>query len=243
MLGMFKRIRNFFRMKMTVNLAKKDINLISEFQSLSNEHKFKLLNLREYFWQDKMGRFIERAGLFYITSRLNNPKTIVEIGSWVGVSTCYIAAGLASNSKAQIFGVDTFKGSTINETASIAWNKSVNNMGGTTLNRFIENITSAGFEKKISPIVSESYDAAKKWNDKIDFLFIDGDHFYDSVKKDFDAWFPHLTSRGVLAFHDYDEKHPEVVRFVNEVKDSHLSKFKIKQFESIICFYPESIDI
>jgi predicted O-methyltransferase YrrM len=121
---MFKKIKNYFRRKKTVDLAKKDINLISEFKSLSDEDKCKLLNLREHFWQDNMGRFKERAGLFYIASKLNNPKTIVEIGSWVGVSTCYIAAGLASNSKAHIFGVDTFKGTTINEVASVAWNKS-----------------------------------------------------------------------------------------------------------------------
>lgn len=240
---MFKKIRNFFRRKKTVDLAKKDINLISEFKSLSDEDKYKLLNLREHFYQDNMGRFKERAGLFYITSRLNNPKIIVEIGSWVGVSTCYIAAGLPSNSKAHIYGVDTFKGTTINEVASVAWNKSVNNMGGTTLNRFIENITSTGFEKKISPIVSESYAAAKKWKGEIDFLFIDGDHFYHSVKKDFDAWFPYLASEGVLAFHDYDEKHPEVVKLVDEVKDIHLSGLNIKMFDSIICFYPDSVNI
>ena len=240
---MFKKIKNYFRRKKTVDLAKKDINLISEFKSLSDEDKCKLLNLREHFWQDNMGRFKERAGLFYIASKLNNPKTIVEIGSWVGVSTCYIAAGLASNSKAHIFGVDTFKGTTINEVASVAWNKSVSNMGGTTLNRFIENVKLTGFEKKISPIVSESHIAAKKWKNEIDFLFIDGDHFYESVKKDFDAWFPYLSSDGVLAFHDYDEKHPEVVKFVDEVKDIHLSELNIKMFDSIICFYPDSVNI
>ncbi len=240
---MFKKIKNYFRRKKTVDLAKKDINLISEFKSLSDEDKCKLLNLREHFWHDNMGRFKERAGLFYIASKLNNPKTIVEIGSWVGVSTCYIAAGLASNSKAHILGVDTFKGTTINEVASVAWNKSVSNMGGTTLNRFIENVKLTGFEKKISPIVSESHIAAKKWKNEIDFLFIDGDHFYESIKKDFDVWFPYLSSDGVLAFHDYDEKHPEVVKFVDEVKDIHLSELNIKMFDSIICFYPDSVNI
>jgi len=240
---MLKKIKNYFKRKKIVNSAKNDINLIYEFQSLSNQNKNKLINLREHFWQDKMGRFIERAGLFYITSKLNKPKKIVEIGSWVGVSTCYIAAALPTNSMTHIYGVDTFLGSTINETAAIAWNKSVNSMGGSTLNRFIENVKSTGFENKISPIASNSVDAAKKWKGKIDFLFIDGDHFYDSVKKDFNAWFPYLSSNGVLAFHDYDEKHPEVVKFVDEVRVTHLSKLNTKQFESIICFYPDSVNI
>jgi predicted O-methyltransferase YrrM len=240
---MFKKIKNYFRRKKNIDLAKKDINLISEFKSLSDEDKCKLLNLREHFWQDNMGRFKERAGLFYIASKLNNSKTVVEIGSWVGVSTCYIAAGLASNLKAHIFGVDTFKGTTINEVASVAWNKSVSNMGGTTLNRFTENVKLTGFEKKISPIVPESHIAAKKWKNEIDFLFNDGDHFYESVKKDFDAWFPYLSSDGVLAFHDYDEKHPEVVKFVDKVKDIHLSELNIKMLDSIICFYPDSVNI
>lgn len=37
---------------------------------------------------------------------------------------------------------------------------------------------------------------------KIDFLFIDGDHSYDGVKKDFEMYSPLVRKGGIIAFHD-----------------------------------------
>jgi cephalosporin hydroxylase len=37
---------------------------------------------------------------------------------------------------------------------------------------------------------------------KLDFLFIDGDHTYDGVKKDFEMYSPLLRKGGLIAFHD-----------------------------------------
>jgi predicted O-methyltransferase YrrM len=44
--------------------------------------------------------------------------------------------------------------------------------------------------------------AAQGWSDPIDFLFIDGDHAYDAVRRDFEDWSRHVTPDGVLLFHD-----------------------------------------
>lgn len=37
---------------------------------------------------------------------------------------------------------------------------------------------------------------------KVDILFIDGDHQYNGVKKDFELWSPLVRSGGVIVFHD-----------------------------------------
>ena len=37
---------------------------------------------------------------------------------------------------------------------------------------------------------------------KIDVLFIDGDHLYESVKKDFNAYLPLVKKGGIIGFHD-----------------------------------------
>jgi len=37
---------------------------------------------------------------------------------------------------------------------------------------------------------------------KIDFLFIDGDHSYDGVKLDFDIYCSLLNPEGIVSFHD-----------------------------------------
>jgi predicted O-methyltransferase YrrM len=57
---------------------------------------------------------------------------------------------------------------------------------------------------------------------KLDFLFIDGDHSYEGVKKDFEMYSPLLKKNGMVAFHDI-VPHPlnsgcEVSEFWNEIK-------------------------
>ena len=44
--------------------------------------------------------------------------------------------------------------------------------------------------------------AAKKWRSPLEFVFIDGDHSYDSVLADWNAWSPFVVPSGVVAFHD-----------------------------------------
>ena len=44
--------------------------------------------------------------------------------------------------------------------------------------------------------------AAKEWRSPLEFLFIDGDHSYDSVLADWNAWSPFVVPSGVVAFHD-----------------------------------------
>jgi predicted O-methyltransferase YrrM len=44
--------------------------------------------------------------------------------------------------------------------------------------------------------------AAQNWDRRIDLLFIDGDHSYEGVKRDWDLFVPYLTEFGVVVFHD-----------------------------------------
>lgn len=39
-------------------------------------------------------------------------------------------------------------------------------------------------------------------NESIDFLFIDGDHTYSAVKKDYEDYFPKVKTNGYIFFHD-----------------------------------------
>jgi len=54
--------------------------------------------------------------------------------------------------------------------------------------------------------LSTSIDRIKQlFPDGIDFLFIDGDHSYEGVKKDFDTYARFVKSGGMIAFHDIVE--------------------------------------
>jgi predicted O-methyltransferase YrrM len=65
---------------------------------------------------------------------------------------------------------------------------------------------------------------------KLDLLFIDGDHTYDGVKRDFTLYAPLVRKGGVVAFHDIAEHSretgSEVSRFWNEI-NQHYSHEEI----------------
>jgi methyltransferase family protein len=52
-----------------------------------------------------------------------------------------------------------------------------------------------------------SFNVVKIFNEEykyppIDYLFVDGDHQYDSVKQDFEDWYPHVKVGGIISIHD-----------------------------------------
>jgi predicted O-methyltransferase YrrM len=47
-----------------------------------------------------------------------------------------------------------------------------------------------------------SNEAVTTWTDPIDFLFIDGDHTFEGVSRDWEEWTPFLTADGHVALHD-----------------------------------------
>ena len=56
----------------------------------------------------------------------------------------------------------------------------------------------------------------------VDFLFLDGDHSYDAVRRDFELYEPLVTPGGLVAFHDVSpQTTPDTVgtaRFWAELK-------------------------
>jgi len=47
-----------------------------------------------------------------------------------------------------------------------------------------------------------SWEAVRNWSQKIDFLFIDGDHEEKAVRRDWDEWSVFVAPGGCVAFHD-----------------------------------------
>jgi len=66
--------------------------------------------------------------------------------------------------------------------------------------------------------------AANGWHSEIDFLFLDADHSYDAVRRDWSAWSPHVVLGGLVALHDarlfpggWTTPDSGPVRFMNEL--------------------------
>lgn len=110
----------------------------------------------------------------------------VEIGSWKGRSTCWIAEGDF------VTAIDTFDGGEMLKDEA----------NGSTFDEFIRNIESRGLYEKVKAIKWDSSYTGKWWNAPVKMLFIDGNHTYEGLKKDWEAWRKHLVNGAVVFFDD-----------------------------------------
>jgi cephalosporin hydroxylase len=61
--------------------------------------------------------------------------------------------------------------------------------------------------------------------DLVDFVFIDGDHRYDAIKKDYEMYSPLVRPGGIVAFHDIGKNEEGGgSRFWNEIKINYRYK-------------------
>jgi predicted O-methyltransferase YrrM len=177
------------------------------------------LRIARHFKQDDMGSFQERGYLFQLASDLPANAQVIEVGSWMGASTCFIAGGLKGD-KAKIFAVDNFQGLSTCGEDSAWYNRHFKQLGSnSTLEIFRANFAALGFANRSEPVVSDSLAAAKTLEAKrgtIDFIFIDGDHSYAACKADIEAWTPFVKKGGVIAFHDFGSRADGVTRAIFE---------------------------
>lgn len=74
--------------------------------------------------------------------------------------------------------------------------------------------------------------------EKIDLLFIDGDHTYEGVKKDFEMYAPYVNRGGIIALHDIVPYYPprlEVSKFWNEIKHRYDYREIVEDWNQIFC--------
>lgn len=85
-----------------------------------------------------------------------------------------------------------------------------------TYETFLENIYRCGLGDVVKPMMLRSDKAFFTWSQPICFIFIDGCHEYDFVKRDA-LWKRFVEVGGVMVFHDYHPNWPGVIRAVDEV--------------------------
>lgn len=62
-----------------------------------------------------------------------------------------------------------------------------------------------------------SHEISKTFNDEsIGFLYLDGDHSLEGVRRDLESWYPKVMKGGVIAGHDYLMSHYGVNQAVHE---------------------------
>jgi len=177
------------------------------------------LRVARHFKQDDMGSFPERGFLFQLASDAPAGAQVVEVGSWMGASTCFLAAGLKGNG-AKVYAVDNFKGLSTCGEDSAWYNRHFRRLGAdSTLEIFRANFAALDLSARAEPVVSDSIAAARAMASRhgsIDLIFIDGDHSYEACWADIHAWAPFVRRGGVMAFHDFGSRAEGVTRAIFE---------------------------
>ena len=71
---------------------------------------------------------------------------------------------------------------------------------------------------KVELIQAYSEDAVKDFKDaSVDFVFVDGNHDYEYVKKDIELWMPKIVKGGMMAGDDYKRCEAGVIQAVDEM--------------------------
>ena len=163
---------------------------------------------------------------------------IMEIGSYCGKSTLFLAYGANKNNQI-VFTVDHHNGSEEHQIDEEYFDNEIYDTETNSVNSFplfVKNINQFR-ASNVVPIVRSSSDAAKTWNTYLGMVFIDGGHSLETAMQDFNSWNEKIISGGALVIHDIFEK-PEDGGQAPFIVYQHALKNGFSDFErvdTIIC--------
>ena len=146
----------------------------------------------------------------FVLTQWHAPEILVELGTRTGVSYCAFSQAVEHLSlPTKCFAVDTWKG---DEHAGFYSEEIFNEFS-----RY-----HAANYSKFSALMSMTFNEALDYfsDGSIDLLHIDGLHYYEAVKHDFETWLPKMSDRGVILLHDTSIRRDEygVWRLLDEIR-------------------------
>jgi predicted O-methyltransferase YrrM len=116
-------------------------------------------------------------------------RRVVEIGVWHGVTTIRLRSVMACDGL--LIAVDPFP---------------VGRLGFSVQKRIAHSHVGRIANGELQWLRCTGIEAAKRYSAKyrrlVDFIFIDGDHSYDGLRGDWEAWRPLLAPGAIVALHD-----------------------------------------
>ncbi len=120
-------------------------------------------------------------------------KTVIEVGSWLGLSTRHLATLVPEGGV--VYAVDHWQGSSEHQAET--------KVLSTLYQQFLSNTIHAGLTHKIIPIRMDSLEAAQSLKVVPDMIYVDASHETDAVYRDLTAWFPLVKGHGILCGDDW----------------------------------------
>ena len=128
-------------------------------------------------------------------------SNFVEVGSWFGKSTNYLATKIRESKKNINFTcVDTWKGTDDEELHQ----NIVGAFNGDIFYEFVDNTVLSNNYATFDIIKDTSHNAANQFqNNSINFIMLDAGHSYESLMEDIKLWYNKVTPGGIISGDDY----------------------------------------
>lgn len=137
---------------------------------------------------------------------------VVEIGSWQGRSTSFLARAVDNSQNGKFYAIDHFRGNIGKENFYVVDQKDLSDLK----DGFLSNMKRLGLSETVQLLNMPNEQAEKEiHNIKIRFLFIDGDHTKKGVEKDIALFFPKLVDGSIVIFDDFSECFSGLVKAVD----------------------------
>lgn len=150
----------------------------------------------------------EEAVLLYCLAKEIDTGCVIEVGSYRGRSTVFLARGSMAGASVPVFAVDPHR-------------EFMGVLGGVFGPRDRTAFYEAMLKNECSEIVSlinlSSEQFSTSWTTAISLLWVDGDHSYEGVKRDFNCWAPNLSSDALVAFDDAADPNLGPRQLINEL--------------------------
>lgn len=133
-------------------------------------------------------------------------KTIIEVGSWLGVTTRYLLH--FAEKGATVYAVDSWRNGTG------AWRPAT----AFPYHQFLSNMIHNGAQEQVIPIRMESLEAAGALRAiNADLVYLNASRDFAAVWADLDAWFPYVQKEGILCGYGWqvEEVRKAVVQFAD----------------------------
>jgi predicted O-methyltransferase YrrM len=173
----------------------------------------------------------ETARILYALCFAQEAKgDVVEIGSWQGYSTSFLARAVKDSGNGKLYAIDHFKGNVGKESRYVVGKKDLSDLQSL----FEVNMQRLGVKDSVELLAMPNEEAAQVVSSKkVRFLFIDGDHTREGVERDIALFFPLLVPGAIVVFDDFTGAFPGVVDAVDELVAR--SKFqRVFSFENTV---------
>ncbi len=149
--------------------------------------------------------------LLYKLSKEVECGCVVEIGSHHGRSTVALCHGTKDGYNVPIYAIEPHENFTGIFGGQFGPQDRVEFFKNMLINSCVEQVRLVNLSSEI---------VAPNWNMEVGLLWIDGDHSYEGVARDYNCWKSKVKNKGFIAFHDSLDKEAGPYKLIQELVEN-----------------------